>query len=56
MEMELFRYSRSLYGGDETIIGASWDLLGWFVSAALVFIVAHALFKATIGKRIVDTD
>ena len=56
MELELFRYSRSLYGGDETIIGASWDLLGWFVSAALVFVLAHALFKATIGRRIVAAD
>jgi len=49
--MELFRYSRSLYGGDANIIGASWDLFGWFVAAAAVFIVAHAALKFLTGKR-----
>jgi len=49
--MELFRYSRSLYGGDANIIGASWDLFGWFVAAAAVFIVAHAALKFVTDKR-----
>ena len=44
--MELFRYSKSIYGGDDTLIGASWDLLPWFVGAAFAFIVLHALIKA----------
>jgi len=45
--MELFRYSRSIYGGSDVMIGASWDLLPWFVGAALAFIVIHAAVKAS---------
>jgi hypothetical protein len=44
--MELFRYSRSIYGGSDQLIGASWDLLPWFVGAAILFIVAHAVLSA----------
>ena len=49
--MELFRYSKSIYGGDDTLIGASWDLLPWFVGAAVAFIVLHALIKAVTSRR-----
>ncbi len=44
--MELFRYSRSIYGGSDQLIGASWDLLPWFVGAAVLVIVVHALLSA----------
>lgn len=44
--MELFRYSRSIYGGSDQLIGASWDLLPWFVGAAAAFIVLHATLSA----------
>ena len=40
--MQFFRYSKSIYGGQEQLIGASWDLLPWFVAAAAAFIVLHA--------------
>jgi hypothetical protein len=49
--MELFRYSRSIYGGSDQLIGASWDLLPWFVGAAVLFIVAHALLSAMAKRR-----
>lgn len=44
--MELFRFSRSIYGGSDVIIGANYDLLVWFVAAGAMVIVAHALYKA----------
>ena len=49
--MDLFRYSTSIYGGGDQIIGASWDLLPWFVAAGTAFIVLHALLKAVTGRR-----
>ena len=49
--MELFRYSTSIYGGSDLLIGASWDLLPWFVAAGAAFIVAHALVKAVASRR-----
>jgi hypothetical protein len=49
--MELFRYSRSIYGGSDQLIGASWDLLPWFVGAAILFIVAHAVLSAVAKRR-----
>ena len=50
--MELFRYSRSIYGGSNQVIGASWDLLPWFVGAALAFIVVHAVLSALAKRRV----
>ncbi len=41
--MELFRYSKSIYGGSDALIGASWDLLPWFVGAGVAFIIVHAV-------------
>lgn len=49
--MEFFRYSRSVYGGSDQLIGASWDLLPWFVGAALAFIVVHAVLSALAKYR-----
>jgi hypothetical protein len=50
--MELFRYSRSIYGGSDVMIGASWDLLPWFVGAAMAVIVIHAAVKAFVSRRV----
>lgn len=44
--MHLFRFSRSIYGGSDVIIGANYDLLVWFVAAGAVVIIVHALYKA----------
>jgi hypothetical protein len=52
--MQLFRYSTSIYGGSDVLIGASWDLLKWFVAAGAAFIVAHAVVKAFAGRRRAD--
>jgi hypothetical protein len=49
--MQLFRYSTSIYGGSDVVIGASWDLLPWFVAAGFAFIIAHAVVKAVAGRR-----
>jgi hypothetical protein len=44
--VHLFRFSRSIYGGSDVIIGANYDLLVWFVAAGAVVIIVHALYKA----------
>jgi hypothetical protein len=49
--MQLFRYSTSVYGGSDVLIGASWDLLTWFVVAGAVVIVLHAAIKAVTSRR-----
>jgi hypothetical protein len=49
--MDLFRYSKSIYGGQEQLIGASWDLLPWFVGAAVLFIIVHAILAALAKRR-----
>ena len=49
--MQLFRYSSSIYGGSDVLIGASWDLLKWFVVAGAVIIVLHAVAKAVTSRR-----
>jgi len=49
--MQLFRYSTSIYGGSDLLIGASWDLLPWFVAAGAVAIVMHAVIKALTARR-----
>ena len=49
--MQLFRYSTSIYGGSDVLIGASWDLLKWFVVAGTVGIVLHAAVKAAASRR-----
>ena len=42
--MELFRYATSVYG-DRVVIGASFDLLQYFVAVGVVVILVHAIFK-----------
>jgi len=49
--MQLFRYSTSIYGGSDVLIGASWDLLQWFVVAGAVVIALHAAVKAVTSRR-----
>jgi hypothetical protein len=49
--MQFFRYSKSIYGGQEQLIGASWDLLPWFVAAGAAVIVMHAIVIAFVKMR-----
>jgi hypothetical protein len=49
--MQLFRYSTSIYGGDDVLIGASFDLLKWFVIAGAAVIVLHAVAAAVTSRR-----
>jgi hypothetical protein len=49
--MQLFRYSTSIYGGSDVLIGASWDLLKWFVVAGAAVIVLHAVAAALTSRR-----
>jgi hypothetical protein len=49
--MQLFRYSTSIYGGSDVLIGASWDLLPWFAVAGAAVIVLHAAVAAIISRR-----
>ena len=42
----MFRYAKSIYGGQEQLIGASWDLLPWFAAAGLAFVVVHLVAAA----------
>ena len=52
--MQLFRYAKSIYGGQEQLIGASWDLLPWFVAAGAAFIVVHAIVVASPRRSAVE--
>jgi len=45
----VFRYASSIYGQD-VLLGASWDLLPWFVAAGGALIVVHAVWKALSGS------
>ena len=49
--MELFRYSRSIYGGQDQLIGASWDLLPGSWAPPVAFIILHAILNALSQKR-----
>ncbi len=35
----------------DVVIGASWDLLPWFVAVGAAFIIVHAVVKAIAGRR-----
>jgi hypothetical protein len=48
--MPLFRYATSVYG-QSVLVGASWDLIWWFVGAGAAFIVVHAAVKGLSGAR-----
>lgn len=47
--MELFRYSRDMYG-QETLLGISWDLLPLFAGAAGLVIVGHLIYSMVAKK------
>jgi hypothetical protein len=47
--MHLFRFATSIYGDSDVVIGASWDLLPWFVGVGAAVILVHALVKAVAG-------
>ncbi|MGE3247162.1 MAG: hypothetical protein AB7F96_09465 [Beijerinckiaceae bacterium] len=47
----MFRYSKSIYGGQEQLIGASWDLLPWFAAAGAAFVVVHLVAAALSRSR-----
>jgi hypothetical protein len=49
--MEWVRVARSVYGQTE-LVGASWDPLILFVGVGLAVIVIHAIYKATIARRL----
>jgi len=49
--MQLFRYTKSVYGGQEQLIGASWDLLPWFVAAGAAFIIVHVIVMTLANAR-----
>ncbi len=53
--MDIFRYKSDAWG-QRVLEGASWDLLWVFVSAALVFIVLHAIYKRRRLKSEVDDE
>lgn len=48
--MELFRYSRDVYG-QQTLEGMSWDLFWVFLGLAVATIVGHMIYKAVTGKK-----
>jgi len=50
--MHLFRFATSIYGDSDVVIGASWDLLPWFVGAGAALILVHAVVKAVAGGRL----
>jgi hypothetical protein len=49
--MHLFRFATSIYGDSDVVIGASWDLLPWFIAAGAAIILMHAAVKAVAGRR-----
>jgi hypothetical protein len=48
--MQLFRHATSIYGTSDVVIGASWDLLPWFVAAGAALIILHAVVRAIVGR------
>lgn len=52
---DLFRVSRDAYG-QETLIGVSWDLVWLFIGAAVIFIAAHALWRAFVSPPKGNTE
>jgi cytochrome b subunit of formate dehydrogenase len=51
----LFRYATSVYGQDQ-LLGASWDLIWWFLGAALAIIVADAVFRFAFVRKTKPAD
>ncbi|MGB1875857.1 MAG: hypothetical protein ACPHGY_02895 [Rhodospirillaceae bacterium] len=50
LKMELFRYSRDVYG-QQTLEGMSWDLFWVFLGLAVATVIGHLIFKAVTGKK-----
>ncbi len=48
--MELFRYSRNVYG-QSTLEGMAFELVWVFIGAAAVIIVTHFLYKLVTGSK-----
>jgi hypothetical protein len=46
----VFRYASDVYG-QTVLVGASWDLIWWFVGAGAAFIVLHALISAVVRPQ-----
>jgi len=46
----LFRYASDVYG-QTVLVGASWDLIWWFVGAGAAFVVLHALVSSITHRR-----
>jgi hypothetical protein len=47
--MELFRYSRNVYG-QQVLEGISFDLIWLFIGAATTIIIGHLVYKLFGGK------
>ena len=47
MSISWFRYAQDVYGQD-TLLGASWDLIQVFAAAGAAFIVLHLIFKLVV--------
>lgn len=48
--MEIFRYSRNVYG-QETLQGMSWDLLWIFFALGAAIIVVHAAYRWLLAPK-----
>jgi hypothetical protein len=53
--MEFLRYKSDAWG-QRVLDGVSWDLIGVFAAAAVVFIVVHAFYTHRKLKRRQDDD
>ncbi|MCI0517143.1 MAG: hypothetical protein L0Y45_04840 [Woeseiaceae bacterium] len=53
--MEIFRYKSDAWG-QRVLEGVSWDLLWFFVGAALLFIVLHAIYKRRLLKGSAENE
>ena len=51
--MEIFRVSKNAWG-QETLIGVSWDLLWWFIGAAVLFVAVHAIYRWLLAPKAGD--
>ena len=49
--MDLFRYSRSIYGGGDQLIGAVMGFVAVARGAAVAFIILHAILNALAKRR-----
>lgn len=45
-----FRFGASAYG-ERILLGANWDLFWWFVGAAAIVIIVHALAVPVLHRQ-----